>query len=179
MKVSETALKGVYIIEPKVFTDKRGCFIESFIQKNFEEMVAPVAFVQDNESHSGKGVVRGLHFQKPPYAQSKLLRCTRGAVLDVVVDLRRSSQTYGQYLAVELSEENHRQLFVPKGFAHGFAVIGEEAVLQYKCDEYYHPEAEGGVNALSLGIDWGTENVVLSDKDMLLPDFDEFVSPFE
>lgn len=179
MKVAETALKGVYIIEPKVFTDKRGCFFESFTQKNFEEMVAPVTFVQDNESHSGKGVVRGLHFQRPPYAQSKLLRCTQGAVLDVVVDLRQGSETYGQHLAVELSAENHLQLFVPKGFAHGFAVIGEEAVLQYKCDEYYHPEAEGGVNALSFGIDWGVEDVVLSDKDAVLPEFNAFTSPFE
>lgn len=179
MKVVSTALEGVYILEPKVFADKRGCFFEAFTQKDFEAQVTPVTFVQDNESHSTSGVIRGMHFQKPPFAQSKLLRCTQGRLLDVVVDLRKGSSTYGKHLAVELSAENRLQLFVPKGFAHGFAVLGDSAVLQYKCDEYYHPESEGGVNALSLGIDWGVEVPVLSEKDEILPDFNELISPFE
>ena len=183
MKVFKTAIDGVVIIEPRIFKDTRGYFFESFSQREFDEKVCPVNFVQDNESKSSYGVMRGLHFQRPPYAQSKLVRCVKGAVLDVAVDIRKSSPTYGQHVAVELSEENHRQFFIPRGFAHGFSVLSETAVFQYKCDEFYHPEADGGISILddSLGIDWHipTEKALLSEKDTkhaLLKDFD---SPFD
>lgn len=188
MEIIKTAIEGVIIIEPKVFGDARGYFFESFSQREFDEKVAPILgrcvnFVQDNESMSSYGVMRGLHFQRPPFTQSKLVRCVRGAVLDVAVDIRKGSPTYGQHVAVELTEENHRQFFVPRGFAHGFAVLSETAVFQYKCDEFYHPEADGGISILdaSLGIDWRipTENALLSEKDTkhaLLKDFD---SPFD
>lgn len=182
MDVIKTNIEGVFVIEPRVFEDARGYFFESFSQREFDAKVGPVRFVQDNESKSSYGVMRGLHFQAPPFAQSKLVRCVRGSVLDVAVDIRRGSPTYGQHVAVELSEENHRQFFIPRGFAHGFAVLSEEAVFQYKCDEYYHPESEGGISILdsSLGIDWHipAEHVILSEKDtkhLLLRDF---VSPF-
>mgnify|MGYP004418575367 FL=1 len=152
----KTELEGVYVIEPKIFRDGRGYFFESFSQREFDEKVGHIDFVQDNESMSVYGVMRGLHFQRPPYAQSKLVRCVRGKVLDVAVDIRAGSPTYGKYVAVELSEENHRQLFIPKGFAHGFSVLSDEAVFQYKCDNFYHPEADGGISILddSIGIDW-------------------------
>lgn len=188
MKVIKTAIECVLIIEPKVFEDARGYFFESFSQREFDEKVAPilghtVTFVQDNESKSSYGVMRGLHFQRPPYTQSKLVRCVKGVVMDVAVDIRIGSPTYGQHVAVELTEENHRQFFVPKGFAHGFAVLSETAVFQYKCDEFYHPEADGGISILddSLGIDWHipTDKANLSEKDTkhaLLKDFD---SPFD
>lgn len=187
MEVIKTAIEGVLIIEPKVFGDSRGYFFESFSQREFYEKVAPILghkinFVQDNESMSSYGVMRGLHFQAPPYTQSKLVRCVRGAVLDLAVDIRKGSPTYGQHVAVELTEENHRQFFVPRGFAHGFAVLSETAIFQYKCDEFYHPEVDGGINILdsSLCIDWKipTEKAKLSEKDTkhaLLKDFD---SPF-
>ena len=187
MNVIQTAIDGVLIIEPKVFGDARGYFFESFSQREFDEKVAPIIghtvnFVQDNESMSSYGVMRGLHFQIPPFTQSKLVRCVKGAVLDVAVDIRKGSPTYGQHVAVELTEENHRQFFIPKGFAHGFAVLSETAVFQYKCDEFYHPEADGGICILdsSLGIDWRIpiKKALLSDKDtqhVLLNDFD---SPF-
>lgn len=182
MEIIKTNIEGALIIEPRVFEDARGYFFESFSQREFDAKVGPVRFVQDNESKSSYGVMRGLHFQAPPFAQSKLVRCVRGRVLDVVVDIRRGSPTYGQHVAVELSEDNHRQFFIPRGFAHGFAVLSEEAVFQYKCDEYYHPESEGGISILdsSLGIDWHipAEHVILSEKDtkhLLLRDF---VSPF-
>lgn len=182
MEVIKTNIEGALIIEPRVFEDARGYFFESFSQREFDAKVGPVRFVQDNESKSSYGVMRGLHFQAPPFAQSKLVRCVRGRVLDVAVDIRRGSPTYGQHVAVELSEDNHRQFFIPRGFAHGFAVLSEEAVFQYKCDEYYHPESEGGISILdsSLGIDWHipAEHVILSEKDtkhLLLRDF---VSPF-
>ena len=187
MNVIKTSIHGVLIIEPRVFTDTRGYFFESFSQREFDEKVAPilghkVTFVQDNESKSSYGVMRGLHFQRPPFTQSKLVRCVKGAVLDVAVDIRKGSPTYGQHVAVELTENNHRQFFVPRGFAHGFAVLSETAVFQYKCDEFYHPEADGGISILdeSLGIDWRipTDKAVLSEKDTkhaLLKDFD---SPF-
>lgn len=182
MEVIKTNIEGALIIEPRVFEDARGYFFESFSQREFDAKVGPVRFVQDNESKSSYGVMRGLHFQVPPFAQSKLVRCVRGRVLDVAVDIRRGSPTYGQHVAVELSEDNHRQFFIPRGFAHGFAVLSEEAVFQYKCDEYYHPESEGGISILdsSLGIDWHipAEHVILSEKDtkhLLLRDF---VSPF-
>lgn len=171
------------IIEPKVFQDARGYFFESFSQREFEEKVRKVNFVQDNESMSSYGVMRGLHFQRPPYSQSKLVRCVKGKVLDVAVDIRKGSPTYGQHVSVELSEDNHRQFFVPRGFAHGFAVLSETAIFQYKCDNFYAPEADGGISIKdeSLGIDWQipTENAVLSEKDikhLCLKDFD---SPFD
>lgn len=187
MDVIKTAIDGVLIIEPKVFGDARGYFFESFSQREFDEKVAPIlghtiTFVQDNESMSSYGVMRGLHFQRPPYTQSKLVRCVKGSVLDVAVDIRKGSPTYGQHVAVELTEDNYRQFFVPKGFAHGFAVLSETAVFQYKCDEFYHPEADGGISILddSLGIDWRitTDKAILSEKDTKHPLLKEFNSPF-
>lgn len=183
MEVIKTAIEGVVIIEPRVFKDSRGYFFESYSKREFDEKVRPVDFVQDNESCSTKGVMRGLHFQRPPFTQSKLVRCVKGAVLDVAVDIRKGSPTYGQHVAVELTEDNHRQFFVPRGFAHGFAVLSDVAVFQYKCDEFYHPEADGGISILddSLGIDWKIDpsEAILSEKDTkhsLLKDFD---SPFD
>lgn len=171
MEVIKTAIEGVVIIEPKVFRDARGYFFESFSQREFEEKVRPINFVQDNESMSSYGVMRGLHFQTPPYTQSKLVRCVKGKVLDVAVDIRKGSPTYGQHVAVELSEDNHRQFFVPRGFAHGFAVLSETAVFQYKCDNFYNKESEGAIawNDESLGIDWkiDLEKIILSEKDKL------------
>ena len=187
MEVIETPIKGALIIEPKVFNDTRGYFFESFSQREFDSLVTPlighsVTFVQDNESMSTYGVMRGLHFQRPPFTQSKLLRCVRGAVLDVAVDIRKGSPTYGQHVAVELSEENKRQFFITKGFAHGFAVLSETAVFQYKCDEFYHPEADGGISILdsSLGIDWRipVEKALLSEKDTKHPLLADFETPF-
>lgn len=187
MEVIKTAIEGVLILEPKVFGDNRGYFFESFSQREFDEKVAAVLgytinFVQDNESMSSYGVMRGLHFQRPPFTQSKLVRCVRGAVLDVAVDIRKGSPTYGQHVAVELTEDNHRQFFISKGFAHGFAVLSETAVFQYKCDEFYHPEADGGISILddSLGIDWRipTDKAILSDKDTHHPLLKDFDTPF-
>ncbi|MBQ5594071.1 MAG: dTDP-4-dehydrorhamnose 3,5-epimerase [Alistipes sp.] len=169
MRVINTDIEGVVIIEPEVFGDSRGYFMESFSERDFHKHVAPVKFVQDNESRSRYGVVRGLHYQREPYAQSKLVRCVVGRVLDVAVDIREGSPTYGKHVAVELSAENHRQLFIPKGFAHGFAVLSQEAIFAYKCDEFYHPEAECGIawNDSAIGIDWRLpkEDIILSDKD--------------
>jgi len=169
MKVINTDIEGVVIIEPKVFGDHRGYFFESFSERDFNTQVRQVKFVQDNESKSCRGVLRGLHFQKPPYAQSKLVRVVKGAVLDVAVDIRRGSPTFGKHVAVELTEENHRQLFIPRGFAHGFVVLADEAVFQYKCDGFYVPESEGAVawDDPDLGIDWriSADEVVLSAKD--------------
>lgn len=171
----ETAIPGVIIIEPKVFGDARGYFFESFSERDFNEVLTPILgygikFVQDNESMSSYGVIRGLHFQTMPYTQSKLVRCVKGAVLDVAVDIRKGSPTYGQHVAVELTEDNHRQFFIPRGFAHGFAVLSDTAVFQYKCDEFYHPEANGGINIKdeSLGIDWRIpmEKAIFSEKDL-------------
>lgn len=183
MDVIKTNIEGVVIIEPRIFKDARGYFFESFSQREFEEKVCRIQFVQDNESMSSYGVMRGLHFQRPPYAQSKLVRCVKGAVLDVAVDIRKDSPTYGQHVAVELTEENHRQFFIPQGFAHGFAVLSETAVFQYKCDNFYHPEADGGISILdaSLGIDWHipTEKAILSEKDTRHPLFGDFESPFD
>ena len=182
MEVIKTILDGVVVIEPRLFEDARGYFFESFSQREFNEKVGKVVFVQDNESKSSYGVMRGLHFQHPPFTQSKLVRCVKGAVLDVAVDIRKGSSTYGQHVAVELTEENHRQIFIPKGFAHGFAVLSETAVFQYKCDEFYHPEAEGGINIMddSLGIDWGIpiNRVVISEKDTKYLMLIDFYSPF-
>ena len=182
MNVIKTAIDGVVIIEPRIFEDARGYFFESFSQREFEDKVGRVNFVQDNESKSSYGVMRGLHFQRPPFTQSKLVRCVKGSVLDVAVDIRKGSLTYGQHVAVELTEDNHRQFFVPRGFAHGFAVLSETAVFQYKCDEFYHPEADGGINILddSLGIDWRIKDkAILSDKDTKHPLLKDFDSPFD
>ena len=174
MNIIETEIQGVFIIEPKVFGDSRGYFFESFSKKEFESRIGPVEFVQDNESKSCHGVVRGLHFQKPPHAQAKLVRVVKGKVLDVAVDLRKDSPTYGKHVTVELSEDNHRQVFIPKGFAHGFSVLSEEAVFQYKCDDYYAPETEGAVawNDPELNIDWRVpaDMMILSEKDKRHPE---------
>ena len=182
MEVIKTAIEGVYVIEPKVFGDARGYFFESFSEKEFKEKVGDIHFVQDNESMSKFGVIRGLHFQRPPYSQSKLVRCVKGEVIDVAVDIRKGSPTYGQHVAVRLTEENHRQFFIPQGFAHGFAVLSESAVFQYKCDNFYHPEADGGISIMdeSLGIDWGLkmEEALLSEKDTKHPKLAEFDTPF-
>ena len=173
MKVIKTKLEGVVIIEPQVFFDDRGYFFESFSQQRFNEQVALITFVQDNESKSSYGVLRGLHFQKPPFAQSKLVRVVKGKVLDVAVDLRKGSPTFGQYESVVLSEENKRQFFIPQGFAHGFAVLSEEAIFQYKCDNYYAPQSEGSVrwNDPTIAIDWQLpeKDIILSAKDEKAP----------
>lgn len=212
MEVIKTAIDGVLIIEPKVFVDPRGYFFESFSQREFDEKITPILghkinFVQDNESMSSYGVMRGLHFQCPPFTQSKLVRCVKGAVLDVAVDIRKGSPTYGQHVECLLcgrDEEGIRianelrstlpsyfshltsavglQFFVPRGFAHGFAVLSETAVFQYKCDEFYHPEADGGISILddSLGIDWRIKDkAILSEKDTKNPKFNDFDSPFD
>ncbi len=208
MNVIKTSIDGVFIIEPRIFEDERGYFFESFSQREFDEKIGPIRFVQDNESKSNYGVMRGLHFQRPPYTQSKLVRCVKGAVLDVAVDIRKGSPTYGQHVAGLLcahDDEGARiakqfaghmfngqcsifnaqlgqQLFIPKGFAHGFAVLSETAVFQYKCDEFYHPEADGGISILddSLVIDWHipTDKAILSEKDTKHPQLKDFVSPF-
>ena len=182
MEVIKTAIDGVVIIEPKVFKDQRGYFFESFSQREFEAKVRKINFVQDNESMSSYGVMRGLHFQRPPYTQSKLVRCVRGKVLDVAVDIRKGSPTYGQHVAVELSEDNHRQFFVPRGFAHGFAVLSDTAIFQYKCDNFYAPQADGGISIKdeSLRIDWKipTDMAILSEKDTLHSCLKDFDSPF-
>lgn len=182
MEIIKTGIEGLLILEPRIFQDARGYFFESFSQREFEEKVGPVHFVQDNESMSSYGVMRGLHFQRPPYTQTKLVRCVSGRVLDVAVDIRQGSPTYGQHVAVELTAENHRQFFIPKGFAHGFAVLSETAVFQYKCDEFYHPEADAGISILddSLGIDWRIpmDKAILSDKDTRHGMLADFQSPF-
>lgn len=173
MEVIKTDIDGVVIIEPRVFGDHRGYFFESFSERDFNASIRKVEFVQDNESKSCYGVLRGLHFQKPPHAQSKLVRVVKGRVLDVAVDIRRGSPTFGRHVAVELSEDNHRQLFIPRGFAHGFAVLSDEAVFQYKCDNFYSPESEGAIawDDPELGIDWQVplSAVLLSDKDRKHP----------
>lgn len=183
MEVIKTNIEGVVIIEPRIFRDARGYFFESFSQREFDAKVRPIRFVQDNESMSSYGVMRGLHFQCPPYTQSKLVRCVRGRVLDVAVDIRKGSPTYGQHVAVELSEENHRQFFVPRGFAHGFAVLSQTAIFQYKCDNFYAPQADGGISIKddSLGIDWRipVSEALLSDKDTKHPLLRDFDSPFD
>ena len=210
MNVVRTTIEGVVIIEPRVFKDSRGYFFESFSQREFEEKVRKINFVQDNESMSSYGVMRGLHFQRPPYTQSKLVRCVKGAVLDVAVDIRKGSPTYGQHVSCllcgsdmdndeakkklslssslslscdEIASAIHRQFFVPRGFAHGFAVLSETAVFQYKCDNFYAPQADGGISIKddSLGIDWKitTENALLSEKDTLHALLKDFDSPFD
>lgn len=173
MNIINTPIQGPTIIEPRIFSDARGYFFESFSQKLFEEKICRTAFIQDNESKSSYGVLRGLHFQKPPFAQSKLVRVVKGKVLDVAVDIRTGSPTYGQHVSVELSEDNKRQFFIPRGFAHGFAVLSEEVIFQYKCDNYYAPQSEGALawNDPIIGIDWQipADKIILSDKDKAHP----------
>lgn len=183
MEIVKTSIEGVFIIEPRVFGDERGYFFESFNAKEFAEKTGlEITFVQDNESKSRYGVLRGLHFQLPPYTQSKLVRVVKGKVLDVVVDIRKGSPTYGKYEMCELTEDNHRQFFVPKGMAHGFAVLSDEAIFQYKCDDFYHPEAEGAIiwNDPDIAIQWPipADQVLLSEKDKKHPLLKDFESPF-
>ncbi len=173
MNVIATDIEGVVIIEPRIFTDDRGYFFESFSERDFNKQVRTVRFVQDNESRSSFGVLRGLHFQKPPFAQSKLVRVVKGAVLDVAVDIRKGSPTFGQHVAVELTAENHRQFFIPRGFAHGFSVLTEDVVFQYKCDNFYAPQSEGAIawDDPTLEIDWQipADKIILSNKDKCHP----------
>ena len=182
MEIIKTAIEGVVIIEPRLFKDERGYFFESFSQREFNEKVREIHFVQDNESKSSYGVLRGLHFQKPPFAQSKLVRVIRGAVLDVAVDIRIGSPTFGQHVAVELTEDNHRQFFIPRGFAHGFSVLTDEVIFQYKCDNFYAPQSEGAIawNDPDLAIDWKipAQQSILSDKDSHHSRLKEIESPF-
>lgn len=183
MEVKKTKIDGPVIIEPRLFNDARGYFFESFSQREFEEKVTKTVFVQDNESKSSYGVLRGLHFQKPPFTQSKLVRVIKGAVLDVAVDIRKGSPTYGQHVSCILTEDNHTQFFVPKGFAHGFSVLSEEVIFQYKCDEFYAPQSEGAIawDDPDLNIDWmvPADRVILSAKDANHPRLKDFESPFE
>ena len=182
MEIIKTNIEGVVIIEPRIFKDDRGYFFESFSQREFEEKVCKTTFVQDNESKSSYGVLRGLHFQKPPFAQRKLVRVIKGAVLDVAVDIRKGSLTFGQYVSVELTGENHRQFFIPRGFAHGFSVLSEEVIFQYKCDNFYSPQSEGAIawNDPDLNIDWRipAEKVVLSEKDSKHPRLKDWQNVF-
>ncbi len=182
MNIIKTDIPGVLVIEPRVVTDGRGYFMEDFNRKVFEENVGRIDFVQENESMSVRGVIRGLHFQRPPHAQAKLVRCVSGEVLDVALDLRKGSPTYGRHVAVKLSGDTRRQCFLPRGVAHGFAVLSPTAMFQYKCDNYYHPESEGGISIAdgSLGIDWhiNPDEAILSDKDRRHPLLKDFESPF-
>lgn len=182
MRVEACHIKGLYIIEPKVFGDARGCFFESYNQTVFQQYGLNYTWVQDNQSSSVKGVIRGLHFQSPPFAQTKLVRVLRGSILDVAVDIRKGSPTYGQHVAVELSAENKLQLLIPAGFAHGFSVLSAEAEVMYKCDQVYNRESEGGLfyNDPILNIDWRVpiEAAIVSDKDQILPLLSDFNSPF-
>ena len=179
MNIIETNIEGVIIIEPRLFEDERGYFFESFNQKEFQEKVCKTTFIQDNESKSSYGVIRGLHFQKPPFAQSKLVRVVKGAVLDVAVDIRKGSPTFGQHVAVELTEDNHRQFFIPRGFAHGFSVLSKEVIFQYKCDNFYAPQSEGAIawDDPDLGIDWqiSIDEILLSEKDKSHPKLAEII----
>lgn len=180
MKVLETKLKDCYIIEPKIFEDKRGYFFENFNNKQFQELTNfKNTFIQDNESYSTKGVLRGLHYQTGEHAQSKLVRVIKGKVLDVAVDLRENSKTFGEHIAVELSEDNKKQLLVPRGFAHGFVVLSDTAIFSYKCDNYYNKASEAGIiyNDKDLNIDWqlSNEDLIVSDKDIILPAFKDAV----
>lgn len=183
MEIITTPIEGLLIIEPKVFHDARGYFVETYNEQRYREAGINAQFVQDNQSCSSFGVVRGLHFQRPPYTQAKLVCCTQGRVLDVAVDLRKDSKTYGQWFSVELTEENHRQFFIPRGFAHGFSVLSEKAVFTYKCDNLYHPEADGGLllSDPALNIDWQvpTEQRIISDKDTKHPLLKDLDNPFK
>ena len=183
METIQTEINGVVVLKPRVFEDGRGYFFESYSKRDFDKQVREITFVQDNESRSAYGVLRGLHFQKWPFTQSKLVRVLKGRVLDVAVDIRKGSPTYGKHVAVELSGENRLQLFIPRGFAHGFVVLSEEAVFQYKCDEFYHPESEGGIawDDPDLAIDWRIpeSDIILSQKDNVNPMFKDIDSPFD
>lgn len=182
MKFSKTTIPGIVIIEPSVFSDNRGYFLESFNKKNFEDNISKINFVQDNESKSSRGVLRGLHFQTPPFAQAKLVRCIKGSVLDVAVDIRKGSPTYGKHVSIELSEFNKKQLYIPRGFAHGYSVLSESAIFAYKVDNIYAPECDAGIlwKDQVLNIQWGVNNddVLISEKDSKLPSFSDFESPF-
>lgn len=183
MNIIKTQIEGVVLVEPRVFGDCRGYFFESFSERDFAAAVRPVRFVQDNESLSGYGVVRGLHYQTGRFSQSKLLRVVEGEVLDIAVDIRRGSPTFGRHVSVILSEDNKRQLFIPRGFAHGFSVLSAQAVLQYKCDRFYEPTAEGAIawDDPDLGIDWGvpSDKVILSAKDSSHPRLKDAVDLFD
>ena len=182
MKFLKTDITGVAIIEPTVFSDNRGYFLESFNKKNFEDNISKINFVQDNESKSSRGVLRGLHFQTPPFAQAKLVRCIKGSVLDVAVDIRKGSPTYGKHVSIELSEDNKKQLYIPRGFAHGYSVLSESAIFAYKVDNNYAPECDAGIlwKDQVLNIQWGVndDDVLISEKDSKLPSFSDFESPF-
>ena len=183
MKFSKAIIPGIVVIEPTVLSDKRGYFLESFNKNEFEKAIGKVSFVQDNESRSSKGVLRGLHYQKPPFAQAKLVRCIEGKILDIAVDIRKDSPTYGLYHSDILSGENKKQLFIPRGFAHGFVVLSDSAIFAYKVDNTYAPDYEAGIlwNDKKLGIEWGAKEseIFISDKDDQLPLFSEFKSPFK
>jgi len=182
MNLIKTKLDGLVVLKPTVFKDNRGYFMESYNQKNINKLFGNVNFVQDNESESSRGVLRGLHFQKPPYTQAKLVRCLKGSVLDVALDLRKDSKTYGIFETISLTEENKKQLFIPKGFAHGFIVLSKSAILSYKVDNYYNPESESGIiwNDPDLNIDWkiNKNEIIVSEKDKNLPTFNEIINPF-
>ena len=182
MNLIKTKLDGLVVLKPTVFKDNRGYFMESYNQKNINKLLGNVNFIQDNESESSRGVLRGLHFQKPPYTQAKLVRCLKGSVLDVALDLRKDSKTYGIFETISLTEENKKQLFIPKGFAHGFIVLSKSAILSYKVDNYYNPESESGIiwNDPDLNIDWNINKneIIVSEKDKNLPTFNEIINPF-
>lgn len=183
MKIIKTSIDDVLVVEPEIFKDYRGYFFESFSEHEFAEKVRPIKFVQDNESMSAYGVIRGLHFQRPPFTQSKLIWCIEGEILDVAVDIRKGSPTFGKCVTKRLSSDNHHQLFVPRGFAHGFSVLSETAKIQYKCDNFYHPESEDGINILddSIGIDWiiPVESAILSEKDKKHASLKDLHNPFD
>ena len=182
MNLIKTTLDGLVVLKPTIFKDNRGYFMESYNQKNINKLLGNVNFVQDNASESSRGVLRGLHFQKPPYTQAKLVRCLKGSVLDVVLDLRKDSKTYGIFETILLTEENKKQLFIPKGFAHGFVVLSETAIFSYKVDNYYNPDSESGIlwNDLDLNIDWkiNKKEIIVSEKDKSLPTFNNTINPF-
>lgn len=180
MKVHPTPIKDLLVIEPQVFGDERGYFFESYHQLKFKEVAFMEMFVQDNESLSTKGTIRGLHFQAPPFAQGKLVRVVQGAVYDVVVDIRKNSPTYGQSFGIELSAHNHLMFWIPSGFAHGFSVLTDQTIFLYKCTNFYNKEAEGGIlwNDPALAIDWKVDNPIISPKDQELPTLADLDSPF-
>ena len=182
MNLIKTKLDGLVVLKPTVFKDNRGYFMESYNQQNINKLLGNVNFVQDNESESSRGVLRGLHFQKPPYTQAKLVRCLKGSVLDIVLDLRKDSKTYGIFETISLTEENKKQLFIPKGFAHGFIVLSKSAIFSYKVDNYYNPDSECGIlwSDLDLNIDWkiNKNEIIVSEKDKNLPTFNEIINPF-
>ena len=182
MNLIKTTIDGLVLLQPTIFNDHRGFFMESFHKKNINNLIGDINFVQDNESESSRGVLRGLHFQNPPNSQAKLVRCLKGSVLDVALDIRKDSKTYGMFETTILSDENKKQLFIPKGFAHGFVVLSEKAIFSYKVDNYYNPDSETGVlwSDLDLNIDWkiNKNEIIVSEKDKNLPTFNEIINPF-